>query len=44
MVKESKTKLVEEVKGAISGYPIIGIIDMHKMPSKQLFDYMMLLT
>ncbi len=36
MVRESKVKLVEKVKDVMSKYPVIGIIDMHKMPSKQL--------
>lgn len=36
MVKESKTKAVEELKQLIEKYPVVGFIDMHKMPSRQM--------
>ena len=36
MVKEEKLKAVETLRGEIEKAPVIGLIDMHKMPSKQL--------
>jgi large subunit ribosomal protein L10 len=36
MVKEEKVKEVEELKKLIESYPVIGILDMFKLPSKQL--------
>jgi len=36
MVKEEKLKSVERLKEEIEKTPVIGIVDMHKMPSKQL--------
>lgn len=36
MVKEEKLKAVEELKKLIEGYSIIGILDMQKLPSRQL--------
>lgn len=36
MVKEEKLKAVEELRNEIERYPIIGIIDMFKLPSRQL--------
>lgn len=36
MVKEEKLKQVEELKKMIDAYPIICILDMFKLPSKQL--------
>lgn len=36
MVKEEKIKLVEELKNLIESYETIGLIDLVKMPSKQL--------
>ena len=36
MVKEKKLKAVEKLKEELEKTPVIGIIDMHKMPSKQL--------
>ncbi len=36
MVKEEKLKAVETLRGEIEKSPVIGLIDMHKMPSKQL--------
>ena len=38
MVSEKKTKLVEEVKADIMKYPVVGIIDMFKMPGRQLHE------
>jgi large subunit ribosomal protein L10 len=38
MVKEEKIKEVEEVKKMIDSYPIIGILDMFKLPSRPLQD------
>lgn len=36
MVSERKKKEVEEIKELIEKYPIIGLIDLFKMPSRQL--------
>lgn len=36
MVKESKLKAVEELRSIIEKYPVFGIIDMFKLPSRQL--------
>ncbi len=36
MVKEEKLKAVEMLREEIEKTPVIGLIDMHKMPSKQL--------
>ncbi len=36
MVKEEKLKAVEELKGCLEKSPVVGVIDIHKMPSKQL--------
>lgn len=36
MVKEEKLKAVEELKKLLEEYPVIGILDMYKHPSKQL--------
>jgi len=36
MVRESKIQLTEEIKDIINEYPVIGIIDMHKTPSRQV--------
>lgn len=36
MVREKKLKAVEEMKKIIEKYPVIGILDMHKLPAKQL--------
>ena len=36
MVSEKKIKEVEELKKLVEKYPVIGIVDMFKMPSKQL--------
>jgi len=37
-VSEKKKQTVIEVKKQISDYSVIGIVDMHKLPGKQLFD------
>ncbi|MEM7821669.1 MAG: 50S ribosomal protein L10 [Candidatus Aenigmatarchaeota archaeon] len=36
MVKEEKLKKVEEIKKMIMEFPVIGIADLHKFPSKEL--------
>lgn len=36
MVKESKLAAVEQVKKTLAESPVIGLIDMHKAPSKQM--------
>lgn len=36
MVREEKVKEVEELRKTIDSYPIIGILDMFKLPSRQL--------
>lgn len=36
MVKEAKLAAVEQVKKTLSESPVIGLIDMHKAPSKQM--------
>lgn len=36
MVKESKLAAVEEVKKTLAEFKVIGLIDMHKAPSKQM--------
>jgi len=36
MVREEKIKAIEELRKMIDDYPVIGIIDMNKLPSKQL--------
>jgi len=36
MVSEKNKKMLKEVKAQIEQYPVIGIIDMHKMPGRQL--------
>lgn len=36
MVREEKVKEVEELKKLIDSYPVIGILDMFKLPSRQL--------
>ncbi len=38
MVKEEKIKAVEELKNAIEKHSVIGFIDLHKLPSKQLHE------
>lgn len=36
MVKEEKLRAVEELKQKIEKYPVIGIVDLYKLPTKQL--------
>lgn len=36
MVKEQKLKAVEDLKNKIEQYPVIGLLDMYKMPSRQM--------
>ncbi|MEM5829200.1 MAG: 50S ribosomal protein L10 [Candidatus Aenigmatarchaeota archaeon] len=36
MVKEEKIKKVKELKMMIEEFPVIGIVDLHKFPSKEL--------
>ncbi|MBS3055409.1 MAG: 50S ribosomal protein L10 [Candidatus Aenigmarchaeota archaeon] len=36
MVKEEKLKAVEELRKAIDSYEVMGIIDMHKLPTSQI--------
>ncbi|MFH0711274.1 MAG: 50S ribosomal protein L10 [Candidatus Aenigmatarchaeota archaeon] len=36
MVKETKLKAVEELRKAIDSYEVMGIVDMHKLPTKQI--------
>jgi large subunit ribosomal protein L10 len=36
MVKESKIRAVEELKKTIEKYPVFGLIDMFKLPSRQV--------
>jgi len=38
MVSEKKKKDLQEVKAQIKEYPVIGIIDMHKLPGRQLHE------
>ena len=36
MVKEEKKQQVGEIKELFKKYPVIGILDLYKMPSRQL--------
>jgi len=38
MVSEKKKHVLKEVKGYIDQYAVVGIIDMHGLPAKQLFQ------
>lgn len=38
MVSQKKVQLVKQVGEQIAKYPVIGIIDMHKLPGRQLFS------
>lgn len=38
MVSEKKKQTVVEVKRILADYSVIGLIDMHKMPAKQLYE------
>jgi large subunit ribosomal protein L10 len=36
MVSEKNKRMLKDVRKQMEGYPVIGIIDMHKMPGRQL--------
>ncbi len=36
MLRDEKPKLVEELKGLINTYSVVGLLNMHSMPAKQL--------
>ncbi len=38
MVNEQKSQAVDEIKKLIDSYSVVGVLNMHKMPAKQLFD------
>ena len=38
MVSEKKVRVVKEVKELMNSHSVIGILDMHKLPAKQLFE------
>ncbi len=38
MVSEKKKRILEEVKEQMKEYPVIGILDMHKLPGRQLHE------
>jgi large subunit ribosomal protein L10 len=38
MVKQEKIKAVEQLKEKIEKYPVIGVVDLFKLPTKQLQD------
>lgn len=38
MVNQQKSRVVEELKQLIDSYGVVGVLNMHKMPAKQLFD------
>jgi large subunit ribosomal protein L10 len=38
MVKEEKLRAVEQLKQKIERYSVVGMLDLHKLPSKQLQD------
>ncbi len=38
MVNESKVKVVEDIKKLIDAYSVIGVVNLHKMPARQLFE------
>lgn len=38
MVNQQKVQAVEDIKALINSHSVIGVLNMHKMPSKQLFD------
>ncbi len=37
MVSEKKRETLREVKASIEKYPVIGLVDMHDLPARQLF-------
>lgn len=38
MVSEKKTRIVKEVGEELEKYPVIGLLDMHKLPARQLHE------
>jgi ribosomal protein L10 len=36
MTREQKEEKVEEFKEKIEDYPVVGLLDMHNLPSRQL--------
>ena len=38
MVREEKIRAIEELKNKIESYPVVGILDMNKVPSKPLHE------
>lgn len=38
MVSEKKKRNLQDVKAQMKEYPVVGIIDMHKLPGRQLHD------
>jgi large subunit ribosomal protein L10 len=38
MVSEKKTRILKEVKKQMKEYPVIGILNMHKLPGRQLHE------
>ncbi|MBI2084996.1 MAG: 50S ribosomal protein L10 [Candidatus Aenigmarchaeota archaeon] len=38
MVNQQKSQTVDELKRLVDSYSVVGVLNMHKMPSKQLFD------
>ena len=36
MVSEEKKKTVKEVSGLVEKYPVVGLVNMHKLPARQL--------
>ncbi len=38
MVNEQKSQVVGEIKNLVDSYSVVGVLNMHKMPAKQLFD------
>lgn len=38
MVSEKKKKTLQEVSESIEKHPVVGIVDMHNLPAKQLFQ------
>jgi large subunit ribosomal protein L10 len=38
MVSQKKTQMLKEISGMLKQHPVIGILDMHKLPGRQLHD------
>lgn len=38
MVSKKKLQAVKEVEEQMAGYPVVGILDMHKLPARQLHE------